>query len=252
MVSPERPGGGQAWGADTADWIRSRGAHLVGLAEPVGADVGASTTAVARSLGSRGYRGAVVEIGQSEPDEVRERLRSLGIADEALVTTLWVSTRHAAVRTFGDLVRWYDDWWYPSSDDVWGLDPTSLFAAKDPADGLLPGAFAVFAAGPAARPALAFLELLAGPTDAALPRLLLLGVFDPADELVAGQRRDVVPGGQDRGVGEQRLPQISGKLVHHPTGYLRAAHEATVAGQGGGDDSAFRRGQALRLVLTCG
>jgi hypothetical protein len=54
---------------------------------------------------------------------------------------------------------------------------------------------------PAAGPALAFLELLLGPADAAFSGHLLLGIVDPADELVAGQRRDVLPGIERRGVG---------------------------------------------------
>jgi hypothetical protein len=32
-----------------------------------------------------------------------------------------------------------------------------------------------------------------------------------------------------RGVGQQRLAQISWKLVHHSTGHSRAAHRTTVA-----------------------
>src|SRR5439155_26477533 len=81
---------------------------------------------------------------------------------------------------------------------------------------------------PAARPTLAFLKLLLGPANAAFAGHLLLGIFDPADELVAGQRRDVLPGSERRGVGDQRLAQVSWKLVHHPTGHSRAAHSATV------------------------
>jgi hypothetical protein len=62
---------------------------------------------------------------------------------------------------------------------------------------------------------------------------LLLGILDPADELVSGQRRDVLPGIQCRRAGDQRLAQVCGKLVHYPTGHsLAAAHRATVAVQG--------------------
>jgi hypothetical protein len=77
---------------------------------------------------------------------------------------------------------------------------------------------------PAAGPALAFFELLLGPVNAALPGLLLLGILDPADEFVARQGRDVLPGSQCRGVGGQRLAQVRGQLVHHPAGHLLAAH----------------------------
>jgi hypothetical protein len=48
------------------------------------------------------------------------------------------------------------------------------------------GVVAVLAPRPTAWPALAFLQLLLGPPDTALPGGLLLGILDPADELVAG------------------------------------------------------------------
>ena len=70
---------------------------------------------------------------------------------------------------------------------------------------------------PAAGPTLALLQLLLGPPNAARPGDLLLGVLDPADELVAGQRCDVLPGMEGRGVGGQRLAEVGWKLVHHPT-----------------------------------
>src|SRR5829696_4326940 len=66
---------------------------------------------------------------------------------------------------------------------------------------LLACAVAVLASRPAAGPALAFLQLLPGPPNTALPGGLLLGILDPADELVAGQWRDVVPGVECRRVG---------------------------------------------------
>ena len=94
------------------------------------------------------------------------------------------------------------------------------------------GALAVLASRPAAGPTLAFLQLLLGPANAAFSGHLLLGILDPADELVAGQRRDVLPGIECRGVDDQRLAQVSWKLVHYPTGHSRAAHTVTVAGQG--------------------
>jgi hypothetical protein len=53
----------------------------------------------------------------------------------------------------------------------------------------------------AARPTLAFLRLLLGPADAAFSGHLLLGILDPADELVPGQRRDVLPSIECRRVG---------------------------------------------------
>ena len=96
------------------------------------------------------------------------------------------------------------------------------------------GALAVPAPWPAAGPTLAFLQLLLGPANAAFSGHLLLGILDPADELVSGQRRDVLPSIERRRVGDQRLAQVFGKLVHHPTGHSLAAHTATVAVQGPG------------------
>ena len=58
------------------------------------------------------------------------------------------------------------------------------------------GALAVLAPRPAAGPALAFFELLLGPPNAPLSSHLLLGILDPADELIARQGRDVLPGSE--------------------------------------------------------
>ncbi len=57
---------------------------------------------------------------------------------------------------------------------------------------------------------------------------VLLGILDPADELVAGQGRDVLPGIECHAVGDQRLTQVRGQLMHHPTGHSLAAHRPIV------------------------
>jgi hypothetical protein len=85
-------------------------------------------------------------------------------------------------------------------------------------------ALAVLAPRPTTGPTLAFFKLLLGPANAAFSSFLLLGIFDPADELVAGQRRDVPPGSECDRVGDQTLAQVSWKLVHCPTGDSRATH----------------------------
>jgi len=85
-------------------------------------------------------------------------------------------------------------------------------------------ALAVLAPRPAAGPALAFLQLLLGPANAALSRPLLLRILDPTDKLVAGQGRDVAPGSECGGVRDQRRTQVFGELVHHPTGHVLAGH----------------------------
>jgi hypothetical protein len=94
---------------------------------------------------------------------------------------------------------------------------------------LLAVALTVATAWPATRPTLTLFQLLSGPTDAPFPSHLLLGVFDPADELVARQWRDVRPGTECRGVVDQRLAQVSWKFVNNATGYLTASHELRVA-----------------------
>jgi hypothetical protein len=55
-------------------------------------------------------------------------------------------------------------------------------------------ALAVATPRPTTRSTLAFFELLSSSTNATFSRLHQLGVFDPANELVASQRCDVLPG----------------------------------------------------------
>jgi len=90
-------------------------------------------------------------------------------------------------------------------------------------------AFPVLAPWPTAGAALTRLELLLSAADTAFASLRLLGVIDPADELVACERGDVPPGSQDDGVGEQRRPQVCGQLVHDPAGNSLTTHAATIA-----------------------
>ncbi len=91
-------------------------------------------------------------------------------------------------------------------------------------------AFAVLATRPAAGSTHTLFQLFLGAADATLARLLLLGVFDPADELVAGQGSDVLPRRQRRVVVEQRRSQVGRKFVHHPpTGYRFRAHSNRLA-----------------------
>ena len=94
------------------------------------------------------------------------------------------------------------------------------------------GALAVAAPWPAAGTTLALLQLLSRPADSAFPGRLLLGIFDPADELVTGQRCDVHPGPESYRVGDQRLAQVCGKPVHRPTGHPLAAHKTKAALEG--------------------
>src|SRR4051812_37861757 len=94
--------------------------------------------------------------------------------------------------------------------------------------GCLPGGVAVLAPRPTAGPTLAFFQLFLRPPDAALSGRLLLGIFDPTNELVSRQGRDVLPGSECGVVGGQRVAQVSGQLVHRAAGHLLVAHGASV------------------------
>ena len=122
-------------------------------------------------------------------------------------------------------------------DAPWQAGPASPTWREQPGAAIVRGpllacAVAVLAARPAAGPAQAFLQLLLGPPNTARPGGLLLGIFDPADELVAGQWRDVVPGIECRRVGLQRLTQVRGQFMYHPTGDSLAAHRSIVTSPG--------------------
>ena len=69
------------------------------------------------------------------------------------------------------------------------------------------------ASRPAARAALAIRQARATPVDPLAPRLRFLRGFDPADPIIAGQRRNIFPGRQCFRVKFQRLLQISGKVM---------------------------------------
>jgi hypothetical protein len=69
------------------------------------------------------------------------------------------------------------------------------------------------AAWPAAGPALARRQILATPVDALAAGLRLLRGFDPADPLVARERRDIEPGRHRFGLRFQCRSQIGGEIV---------------------------------------
>jgi len=89
---------------------------------------------------------------------------------------------------------------------------------------LLARSLAMFATGPAAGSTLALFEFFIGSSNSTLAGGLLLGVFDPADELVAGEHGDVVPGCERCGVRSQRLAEVGRKWVHDTTRNVGVAH----------------------------
>ena len=121
------------------------------------------------------------------------------------------SLRYAATQ------KWYSTVLSTTAPDP--VVPGSSSVCDVGARSLLAGAFAVVAPRPAAGPTLTFLKLLLGSANAAFSGHLLLCILDPANELVAGQRRDAIPGSERRRVGDQRFAQVFRKFVHHPTGH---------------------------------
>lgn len=92
-------------------------------------------------------------------------------------------------------------------------------------DGYLFASFSTMAATwPAAGAALAFGQIHLGPLDSPLPGLAELGVFDPADPLVACEWGDAMPGSQCSGICAQRLAQILWNCVDRTAGDLQFAH----------------------------
>ena len=80
------------------------------------------------------------------------------------------------------------------------------------------------AARPTAGSTLSFFKLLLGSSDAAVAGRRLFRVFDPADELVAGQRRDVVPGLKCGRVTYERGTQVGRKLMDYTAGHCHSDH----------------------------
>jgi hypothetical protein len=106
----------------------------------------------------------------------------------------------------------------------------------------------MLAAWPTAGTPHTLFQLLLGPANTAFSRLLLLGILDPTDELVAGQRRDVLPRIQCSVVSNQRLTEIARELVHHPTRNSLPAHRATaVQAPGGLNPVTVRTGPIVAL-----
>ncbi|MGE0870225.1 MAG: hypothetical protein AB7P03_16795 [Kofleriaceae bacterium] len=57
-------------------------------------------------------------LDELDPDHVRAVLRNSGLADDQLVSIVWASDRFGISLRFDLFVAWFDDLWFPSSDDV--------------------------------------------------------------------------------------------------------------------------------------
>jgi hypothetical protein len=88
----------------------------------------------------------------------------------------------------------------------------------------------MFATRPATRAALTLFEFLLGSTNPPLASYVLFGVFDPTDELVSGERRDVLPRVECRSVADQSGAQIRWQFVDHAARYPLSAHDKTLSG----------------------
>jgi len=72
----------------------------------------------------------------------------------------------------------------------------------------------MLAARPTARPSLTLFEFLSGPSHATLSRRRLLRILDPADELVTGEWRDVVPRFERNPTRRKLRLKVLGKFMH--------------------------------------
>jgi hypothetical protein len=63
-----------------------------------------------------------MNIEYAEPDEVKEFLSSLEITNDEAVRLIWRADEAGISIIFRDFVQYYDDLWYPSSDDVWVVE----------------------------------------------------------------------------------------------------------------------------------
>jgi hypothetical protein len=110
---------------------------------------------------------------------------------------------------------------------------------------------------PATRPAFAIKQVGADPYDLAGPRLLFLGGQDPANPLVAGERRQIHPCRQSLRVGDEHGTQIFRDLMDDATRYgfshgaqtLRnacSAERPLINGSTIGEHFAVRRAQMQR------
>ena len=84
------------------------------------------------------------------------------------------------------------------------------------------------AARPAAWASHPILELLDGAADATLTSRIALGIFDPADGLVARQGGDVAPRVGRHLASTKALLEIGGKVVDRATTQLARCHLAIV------------------------
>ena len=59
------------------------------------------------------------DIYEADSNKVKQFLLSLNIPQDKIVRVIWCSTKTGISILFRDFVEYYDDIWYPSSDDVW-------------------------------------------------------------------------------------------------------------------------------------
>lgn len=57
------------------------------------------------------------------PQEIKSFLTSLLIEPEIVTTLIWPYDRCGIYLPFHLFIEYYDDLWYPASDDVWIMDP---------------------------------------------------------------------------------------------------------------------------------
>ena len=70
-----------------------------------------------------------MDIARAGPEEVHGMLLSFGIPPDEMVSCIWLSGRARIALCYVDFVAYYDDLWYPSSDDVLVTDRAFFMVA---------------------------------------------------------------------------------------------------------------------------
>ena len=80
----------------------------------------------ARAANRHLLSGGMRDISARSPSEVRIILRSFK-SSPATVTVIWVPDKMGVKLEYGTFIAHFDDFWYPSSDDVWVTDDAASF-----------------------------------------------------------------------------------------------------------------------------
>lgn len=67
------------------------------------------------------------DISSLEQNDVQRLLFSLTSEAESIVVVIWANDHTGSMMKYSCFAEYFDDLWYPSSDDVWVVDPAFLW-----------------------------------------------------------------------------------------------------------------------------